>query len=394
MNDNNFIKRLWLQNLRWVAISVQLILIFPAFKFGYLTATNLPFFLATIFILFLFNIILTKSKSFIFKDNITVHLIFDLIIFTTLILLTAKIENPFWPFIYFHAALAAILLPLKNDHYYLPFLFGSISVVHASSLEYYSSVAFILLPQWLVLIAMWFLSRHLSLYLARQNKKIQELSQKEFHAQKLKSLVALSSGILHEMATPLNTIRLKTDRLKSKGLNAFSDQDLSALDSSLTDVENIVNYLNQSQYEVETESMVKFNILEALNQIADRYPQIQFKINATSNPLFLSVAPVRLKLVLDIIIKNAIEAKASQLIFNFAETENSLEVQISDNGPGFDTFILENFGAPYTTTKGRGHGNGLFSSLLSIEAMGGKMQISNTKQGACVSLTLERFHEN
>jgi signal transduction histidine kinase len=249
MTNIDSIKLNWILSLRWVAVTFQLILVYPALKFGYLAPEDLSWYLLAIALLTVINLKVVWKRIIPLYQNVTPQIIIDLIFFTILILLTGKMENPFWPMLYFHAALAAVLLPPKSDYIFLPFLFGSIAIVHASSVQYYSSIVLILVPQWIVLIAIWFLSRQISIYLNKQKQQINDFNAKELKNQKLKSIASLSSGILHEIGTPLNTIRLKTDRLIHKGTTAIGPQDIKAIDLSLKNIEDVVDQLNKAQYE-------------------------------------------------------------------------------------------------------------------------------------------------
>lgn len=396
MTKINSIKLIWIQNLRWIAIAFQFVLIYPAIKFGYLALEQLPLYLITVVALMIFNVAIFWNKIIPIYNKISVQLSIDLIVFTIFILLTGKMENPFWPMLYFHAALAAVLLPPKEDRFFLPVLFGSIALVQYLSVEHYTSFTLILIPQWIVLIAIWFLSRQTSLILEKQRAQINTLNAKELKNQKLKSIASLSSGILHEIGTPLNTIRLKTDRLINKGIESFTHTDIETVDLSLKNIESVVDQLNKAQHESLQEITQNVSLKSYLKGLKTRwekeYPLIKITIHCTSEQ-FVSLAKVNFNMVMKIILDNSVEAGSKNIEFFAQEEEEALYLSIQDDGPGFDDFILDNFGAPYTSTKGKGHGIGLYSAGLSLESMGGQLTIANTQKGAKICITLEKAHE-
>jgi signal transduction histidine kinase len=63
-------------------------------------------------------------------------------------------------------------------------------------------------------------------------------------------------------------------------------------------------------------------------------------------------------------------------------------IRVLDNGPGFDTDLVEKAPHPFTTTKPDGLGLGLSLSRSIIEAHGGRLSIQSDSGGAAVSFTL------
>jgi len=104
---------------------------------------------------------------------------------------------------------------------------------------------------------------------------------------------------------------------------------------------------------------------------------------------------LRMRQVFTNIIKNAIEAMPKGGDINIATQvkgqgkDQTVEMTISDTGPGIPEAILHHMFEPYKTTKDGGTGLGLFISRNYVEAHGGKMEITSVGQsGTTVTLEL------
>src|SRR3546814_15517590 len=62
-----------------------------------------------------------------------------------------------------------------------------------------------------------------------------------------------------------------------------------------------------------------------------------------------------------------------------------LVIEIADRGPGFSPEMLENFGQPYRSTKGRpGGGLGLFLLVNVLRKLGGGASVANRDAGGAL----------
>lgn len=386
------VKLIWTHRLRWFAIFLQLTLIPFAIRYEYLAKKDMPLYLLIVFCLALLNI-RKLWRGLALYQSIAFQCIVDITGFIAFILICGRLENPFWPLIYLHAAMGAILIPPKKDYQYLPFLVGGMALTQALSIRHYSSIAFVLIPQWIILLAIWFLTRNIGLLISRQQREIHKLNQKELKGQKLSAIGLLSSGILHEIGTPLNTVRLKVNRMLKGSL---TEQDLFVLEKSLTSAEEVIAKLNQAQMESEENIIQKVElaqfIKESLEHWRQDFPELMIQFEHQAPKDLVKMASANFSLVLGTLLKNSYEAGADKVLIKTDEEADAVALRINDNGPGFAPFVLENFMAPYTSTKGKGRGIGLFNANLNLEAMGAEMTIANNSSGAIVSIKLEKSH--
>jgi two-component system sensor histidine kinase RegB len=102
------------------------------------------------------------------------------------------------------------------------------------------------------------------------------------------------------------------------------------------------------------------------------------------------VADAALRQVIGNVIDNAAEASPGRVDITAARRDDDLVLEIADTGPGFSQEILENFGKPYHSTKGKpGGGLGLFLLVNVARKLGGDVRAGNRPGGgARVELTL------
>jgi two-component system sensor histidine kinase RegB len=90
------------------------------------------------------------------------------------------------------------------------------------------------------------------------------------------------------------------------------------------------------------------------------------------------------------VLDNALEASPEWVRLEATCEDDALQLLVSDSGPGFAPEILEQFGKPYNSSKGKpGRGLGLFLTVNVARTLGGTVTASNRPEGgAAVLLTL------
>ena len=87
---------------------------------------------------------------------------------------------------------------------------------------------------------------------------------------------------------------------------------------------------------------------------------------------------------------NALEASPNVVRVGVGRTDGDLVITVTDEGPGFSTEMLAEFGKPYRSSKGRpGGGLGLFLVVNVVRKLGGLVAAENAaSRGAIVILRL------
>jgi len=101
------------------------------------------------------------------------------------------------------------------------------------------------------------------------------------------------------------------------------------------------------------------------------------------------VADPALRQAIANVLDNAGEASPDGIELEASRADGQLVVAVRDRGPGFAPALLADFGKPYISTKGSGHGVGLFLAVNVVRKLGGRADAANRADGgAVVTLTL------
>jgi nitrogen fixation/metabolism regulation signal transduction histidine kinase len=205
--------------------------------------------------------------------------------------------------------------------------------------------------------------------------------------------------LAHEIKNPLTPIQLAAERLRHKYLHKMEGKDAEIMDRAthtiVQQVEAMKEMVNAfSDYarpaRIQPEPL---SVDHLVTEVLDLYrsaglkPQLEISLNAES--VRVEADPVRLRQVIHNLMKNACEAlegcEGSLIqISTFEKVESEcrfVEMQVLDNGCGFDDETLAHLFEPYVTTKVRGTGLGLAVVKKIIEEHGGNIWAENRDGG-------------
>ena len=213
--------------------------------------------------------------------------------------------------------------------------------------------------------------------------------------------------LAHEIKNPLTPIQLSAERLRHKYLHKMAPEDAQVLERAthtiVQQVEAMKEMVNAfSDYARPPRVAPEPVALDALvSEVLDLYRSAGLKpklaVRLTAGNAGVEVDPVRIRQVIHNLVKNAQEAVQEQ-VEPWVEVSTRrlskggapfVEIEISDNGPGFDDETLAHLFEPYVTTKLKGTGLGLAIVKKIVEEHGGLIWAENrAQQGARVIFRL------
>ena len=245
-----------------------------------------------------------------------------------------------------------------------------------------------------------------------QRKKMET---KQMHADRMANLGEMASGIAHEINQPLNIISMVMDKLLFESAKAatidleFFNNKSNKIFENITRIRNIIDHIrafsrSHDDY-VLTPFDINTSIVNAVSMITEQFKHLGIKLNLQLEkkiPQLLGNTYKFEQVVINLLSnsKDAVCEKKSKLENDFemiieikSYSENqSLIVEITDNGIGISNEDINNIILPFYTTKEEGKGTGLGLSICYqiINEMNGTIDIkSDQMKGTKIKLVLD-----
>lgn len=414
--------------LRWFAVAGQLVTVaLVSLWFGF--AMPLGYCLGLIVLSAWLNVFLRLRFPARHRLSATLGtglIAYDILQLAALLFLTGGITNPFMPLIIAPVTVAAATLPPKNT-VLLGALAGLASVVVANThlplpwpasapleLPYLYKAGLLTA----VLAGMIFQALY-ALRLAKESRLMSAALAATEHIlareQKLHALDGLAAAAAHELGTPLSTITLVAKELnRSLPADSAMAEDLTLLQTQAVRCREILQKLTRSPGERDPlHAMLTVSQLidEAARPYHGRKAAIVIEAHAapgtTGSAAEEPVGERRPGVIYGVgnLIENAIDFARSKVAVTAIWSEQSLTVTIVDDGPGFQSDLIESIGEPYVTTRSTasraakesgapaGLGLGLFIAKTLLERSGATITLENRPRpdrGAIVTITWPR----
>ncbi|HMO18774.1 MAG TPA: ATP-binding protein [Oligoflexia bacterium] len=437
-HEQNLVGISWLSRVRYFALVCYGALVLLG-GFYLNISTNYLLISAALFALLVNNLVsvrvgsLSGAWSEKTKKILGVSILLDILFVGLILLLTGGYLNPFSTMLLLYVFLAASVL---RDELWTWISFVTASVTFAVLFTWYHPVpafgahhgvgmhhghqvgfsmhlhgmllSFILLG----MIFSYFFSR-----LNREQSKVEEqlmvLRDREIDDQRMLGLATLCAGAAHELGTPLGTISLILEELKSK-IRFFSDidfqnnvsskvksvfNDLSDIGIELDRITSVLNRMREMPDAVgeEPEYFSLSSIVEELLGRFNNSPDISVNFGSDANSR-VKCFREGLLASLSVLINNALQAsknaggKSASVSLEVKRSSDFFEWCVRDEGIGMSRDQLERAGEPFFTTKEEGMGLGIYIVKSFCRLVGGRLEIiSEEGRGTRASLILPQY---
>jgi len=223
-----------------------------------------------------------------------------------------------------------------------------------------------------------------------------EGEERMIRSEKLSVIGQLAAGVAHEIRNPLTALKGFTQLLR----NRYSEHSYY-FDIMGTEIDRINLIVNEfmtlakphyNSYEYNDIVLILQSVLSIVDtQAVLLGVEIDFKPQQELPKLYCNEN--QLKQVFLNVIKNALEAMPTggtvTLTIRNDDTDQSMHVQIKDQGEGMSEEVMKRIGEPFLTTKDKGTGLGLMVSSRIIEEHRGTMNIgSSPGKGTLIDIQL------
>jgi PAS domain S-box-containing protein len=214
------------------------------------------------------------------------------------------------------------------------------------------------------------------------------LERQVVRSQKMETFGTLAAGIAHEVGNPLTSISSLVQVVQRQTEDDFVQEKLELVKNQINRISKIirelVDFARPSTHEVKDVS-INLVVREALNivQYGKRARSIKFNVALEDDLPFISAVHDQLLQVFLNILMNAVDASMgnpeSSISVLTKQSDEKVEISISDNGTGIAEHHLGKVFDPFFTTKevGKGTGLGLWVSLGIIRNFGGDIHVES-----------------
>ena len=401
----------WLTKLRWVVAVLQMCSLFPAMALGFVGESNILAYILVMSTVPLFNLLLisldaNENSKFAPETLIFSGLIFDMQQLVVLLAMTGGWNNPFSSMVFIYATLAAMSVGSRKS-----VIFGILLVLNIVLLQKVFRSEIITRVPWsqpftdmivesIVGISLMIIVSSLIAKLFDQEKQVSSLRRSRLRMDRLRAVGALSSGVCHQLATPLNNIGMRLERLlrdeAADNIELF--ESIASMKRSLNKADKALRKLADIQVNPETTIIEKSDVSQLLDDTINSWlrdpDRGSYQVKTSKFPNLELNLPVSafVQVILDML-DNAAEAMEGGRGCIKVELENDQEfviVSVEDEGPGFSEAALEYLGEPFNSQKDGGSGLGIYHAQLISQLLGGSISVVNTNNGAKVSIKMAR----
>lgn len=212
-------------------------------------------------------------------------------------------------------------------------------------------------------------------------------------SEKLSAVGQLSASIAHEIRNPLTSLKGFLQLMKTSSNDNLQDYFCIMLEE-INRIETITGELlllakpqvHQFQFE-DIKEMIKNVVILIRSQALMN--KIDIVVNSDELPLVNCIG-IQIKQVFINLIKNAIESMpdGGKININLQnDCKGNVFIQVIDHGCGIPEELLPKIGLPFYTTKDKGTGLGMMTTLKIIEAHGGTVDIlSEAGKGTTINI--------
>lgn len=394
--------------LRWIAVVGQCATILIVhFGFG-LTLPLMPM-AAVLAVLALTNVgeMVALARHRVTNAELLVALLVDMGALTLQFYLSGGATNPFTSLYLLQVVLGAILLERWSvwvlvvatalcyallSVRFVPLVFPPGLVAHTATLYTLGNwLGFVMAGILLVLF-----TTRISRNLRARDAYLADLRQHAVEEDAIVRIGLFASGAAHELGSPLGSLSVilaDWRRLAAIANDPALAGEVAEMEAEVQRCKRIVADILHAAGEPRGEAMTSAATASFLNDAVAAWRAAHTAVPLDYHGVAVEgtaiVADRALRQAIWNLLDNAAEASPGGIALRASLAGDTLAIAVSDHGPGFAPDRLASVGQPYQSTKGAGHGIGLFLAVNVARRLGGRLEAVNlTEGGARVTLVL------
>ncbi|MBP7710588.1 MAG: HAMP domain-containing histidine kinase [Rickettsiales bacterium] len=386
-NRKNLLQLVW---LRLIAVVGQVFVILATHYFLKISLPLEPMFLvvAALLLVNFFSFFFYKSQKKITDQALFCQLLFDVAALTAQLYFSGGISNPFISLFLLQVIISAILL--KRIY---ACAIGAITIAcyvwlsfnnqELCALHHHSEGDFLSLHLQGMLVSYIFAAILLLIFVTKIIANLNDRDRQILEEEKLVKIALVATGAAHELSTPLSTISVILNDLKTGVKKEFLEE-IEIAQTQLNRCKNILSNVLLSSESGRFEKAEMILAKQAFDGLVEGWGQLRNPQNLIYDFAVLGEKKIifdeSLKQAFFNILDNAFEASPNWICLKVKNVKNEIVATITDQGQGFDSKILPKIGQENVTNKG-GNGLGLFLAINALRRIGGGLAVKNLKNG-------------
>lgn len=397
-SDINKTYLFWIIRLRWFFVFGILLAVLPLLMLGVLNKDNLVLYIGFSALLGLFNLLsqlyFGSSLKSIKSGLITFQLLFDLAILLSLSSLLSSHQLVLFPLYFLHLVLGSLVLETRQIIFFLlgmNYFLGLYRWYISNS--YFQTEINLTDSEWLLVhvltLLFGFIFFNFGRFTRQKNDALLKTHQTRHQQDRLKTLGALTAGMVHEFANPLQHIRFAVEGIHQSHPSQESELCLESLEKC----ESVLRQMNHGQFDFKDAEFSSFNLKLFLQSLASKWSDLnQVVVHVRcSDDLVVVLPKMNFAQVMINLLDNSFEAgETSQIQITIHQDGPWVEISVLDSGKGFLSEVIPKLGQPFVTSKKDGVGLGFYAVHLFCQLVNGKWSIDKNHEpmGAKVTLRL------
>ncbi|VVP76995.1 Sensor histidine kinase RegB [Pseudomonas fluorescens] len=322
----------------------------------------------------------------------------DLLIHSALLYYSGGSTNPFVSYYLVPLAIAAVTLPWV---YSLVLSGLALAAYSLLLVQFYPLDPLPMARETMQVYGMWlsialaaavitFFAARMAEELRRQEQLRAERREEGLRDEQLLAVATQAAGAAHELGTPLSTMSVLLNEMRSDHKDPQLQEDLAVLQDQVKLCKQTLQQLVRAAEANRRMAVVEQDVTAWLDESLDRWhlmrPETSYRFQRLGQGQVPRLAPPPdLTQALLNLLNNAADACPDNLEVSLDWDPQDIVISIRDHGPGVPAAIAESIGKPFFTTKGKGFGLGLFLSKASVTRAGGSVKLYSHEQGGTLT---------
>ena len=237
----------------------------------------------------------------------------------------------------------------------------------------------------------------ISFIVGRLSAEMLQMQRRLARNERLASLVTLSAGAAHEIATPLSTIAVTAKEMEHDAAVRLADprveEDARLIRSQVERCRLILERMGAQGADPFGEAPRAIGLEQLLAQVRQNFPEdvARIRIETDARAGADCVIPVRAAVeALSALVKNALDASPNgdAVRLRAMRAAASVRFLVRDEGVGMNAETMERVAEPFFTTKapGKGMGLGAFLAHLFAQTLGGNLSFESAPGRGCTAI--------